>query len=132
VSAAPSTAGKEQPLAGVPLENTYWKLIRLGDTTVKAAKGQQEPHLILHPADKRVSGSTGCNRLIGSYTKEGDQLAFAQMAGTMMACVSGMEYEQAFREALGRVTRWRVDGEALSLSDASGRVLAEFESRYMR
>jgi heat shock protein HslJ len=79
-----------------------------------------------------VSGSGGCNRLTGTYTLEGDGLAFSQMAGTRMVCLGGMEQEQAFYDALGRAATWRVEGEQLELSDASGNVIARFEARYMK
>jgi Heat shock protein len=113
------------------LENTYWKLLRLGSTTVTVADNQREPHFVLHPSDKRVIGSGGCNRLTGSYQLESNKLTFSQMAGTMMACPSGMEHEQAFHDALRRAATWRIDGEKLELSDASGTVIAQFESRYL-
>jgi copper homeostasis protein (lipoprotein) len=124
--AADTAATQAQPT----LENTYWKLIRLGKTTVTAADNQREPYLILHPADQRVSGSGGCNQLTGTYELEGNRLTFSQMAGTRMACPSGMEHEQAFHDALGRAATWRIEEEKLELSDASGNVIARFESRY--
>ena len=57
-----------------PLENTYWKLTRLGDAPVTVASQQREPHFILNPESRRVGGSGGCNRLTGSYELHGDQL----------------------------------------------------------
>ena len=33
-----------------PLENTYWKLTRLGETAVTVAPKQREPHFILNPS----------------------------------------------------------------------------------
>ena len=106
------------------LENTYWKLMRLGS--------ELEPHFILQPDQKRVAGSGGCNRMMGSYTLDGSKLTFSQMAGTMMACAQGMDVERAFHAALPRVASWRVDGEKLELFDAEGASVAEFESRYMK
>ena len=114
------------------LENTYWKLTAFGTAAVVVADNQREPHFILHPDDKRVSGSGGCNRLAGTYTVEGNRLTFSRMAGTMMACPSGMEQERSFHDALGRAATWRIDGERLELSDATGKVIAQFESRYMK
>ena len=35
-----------------PLENTYWKLTRLGDTAVTVASQQREPHFILNPTSR--------------------------------------------------------------------------------
>jgi putative lipoprotein len=114
------------------LENTYWKLMRLGSDAVTVADNQREPHFILQSDQKRVAGSGGCNRMMGSYTLDGSKLTFSQMAGTMMACAQGMDVERAFHAALPRVASWRIDGEKLELFDAEGASVAEFESRYMK
>ena len=115
-----------------PLENTYWKLVELGGAAVVVAELQREPHFILHPADKRVSGSGGCNRVTGSYTLEADRLGFGRMAGTMMACAAGMETEGAFLDALQRVARARIKQQQLELLDAADSVLARFEAVHLR
>jgi putative lipoprotein len=107
-------------------ENIEWTLARLGGQPVTAGDKQRPPHLTMSSADKRVSGSGGCNRFTGSYTLAGDQLKFGHLAGTMMACVQGMELEQAFHEALGSTAAWRVTEQRLELLDASGTSLAQF------
>jgi uncharacterized lipoprotein YbaY/heat shock protein HslJ len=130
VSIAPGACSDGRPTA--TLENTYWKLMRLGSQPVTVADNQREPHFVLQSETKRVSGSGGCNRMMGSYTLDGDKLAFSQMAGTMMACPEGMDLEQAFHAALQKVAKWRIDGETLELFDAAGVSVAGFESRYMK
>ena len=82
--------------ATASLENTYWKLTRLGETPIRMASQQQEPHFVLNSESRRVNGSGGCNRLMGSYKLNADQLTFSEMAGTMMTCLEGMETEKAF------------------------------------
>ena len=115
-----------------PLENTYWKLTRLGDAPVTAASQQREPHFILNPESRHVSGSGGCNRLGGSYELHGDRLTFGQMAGTMMACPEGSDTEQAFLEALRQVHTWKITGQHLELFDTAGHQVARFEARHMQ
>jgi heat shock protein HslJ len=56
----------------------------------------------------------------------GDRITFSQMAGTMMACVQGMETEKAFLDALKQATRWKITGQQLELFDDTGRQLANF------
>ena len=114
------------------LEDTYWKLTTLRGKPVAVADPQREPHLILQPAQHRVAGSGGCNRLAGGYTLAGDRLTFGRMAGTMMACRDGMEQERAFLDALAEVARWRIDGQRLELTDPRGEVVARFEAVYLR
>jgi putative lipoprotein len=115
-----------------PLENTHWKLVRLGDTVVNVAEQQREPHLIFHPASRRVGGSGGCNRLTGSYERTDDRVAFGQMAGTLMTCPTGMDVEQKFLAALGQTTGVRITGKHLELLDAAGQVVADLEAVYVR
>jgi copper homeostasis protein (lipoprotein) len=115
--------------ANATLENTSWKLTGLGDSPVRAPSPQREAYFLLDPANHRVSGSGGCNRLAGSYELNGDQLKFGQMAGTMMACPEGMDTERAFLQSLGQVTRWKITGQSLELYDADGKVLAKFKAR---
>lgn len=129
VRAAPPANAESASTA--TLENTYWKLMQLGDQTVNVAS-EREPYLVLHSDEQRVAGFGGCNRLTGSYSLSGDDLRFSQMAGTMMACTEGMEHEQAFHDALGQVARWHIDGERLDLYDEAGKLVARFESRYMK
>jgi putative lipoprotein len=125
----PGTSGGDATEA---LENTYWKLTRLGDAPVIVASEQREPHLILNSETRRVAGSGGCNRLTGSYELNGDQLTLGQMAGTMMACLEGMETEKLFLEALKHVSRWTIAGQQLDLFDAAGNAVACFEARHSK
>jgi len=115
--------------AAATLENTDWKLVSVGDAPIHAASEQQEPHLLLNSDSHRVSGSGGCNRLVGSYEVRGNEITFSKMAGTMMACVSGMDTEKALQDALARTKSWRIEGRSLVLLDEKGQPLARFESR---
>jgi|SRR5882672_1909640 len=122
----------ERRVIDEPLENTYWRLAQLGDAPVRAAPNQREPHFILHPADRRVSGSGGCNSLTGSYERDGDRVTFGRMASTMMACLAGMETEKNFLAALQQARGARIKGLQLELLDASGSVLGRFEAVHFR
>jgi heat shock protein HslJ len=111
------------------LENTYWKLTHLGDVPVIAGEKLREPHLVLRSQDQRVGGSSGCNRLMGGYAREGEALAFSRLAGTRMACAEGMDTEQQFLAVLEQTKTWKIVGGHLELFDAGGRLLARFEAR---
>ena len=118
--------------ATADLENTYWKLTRLGDAAVLVGERQREPHLILRPGERRVGGFGGCNRLVGGYRLDGDALSFGQMAGTLMVCPDDVFVrERAFLDALGRTTRWTIIGTHLELFDTHGALLARFEQRLL-
>ena len=114
------------------LENTYWKLVRLRNEPIVIAPDQREPHIVPHAEDRRVAGSGGCNRLLGGYRLDDERIAFEGLASTMMACVAGMEQEQAFLDALRDATRWRVLGSHLELFGSDGALLARLEARHMK
>jgi hypothetical protein len=45
-----------------------------------------------------------------------------------MACIDGMELEQAFADALSRARGFRIIGAHFELVDADGALLARFEA----
>ncbi|MBB3331255.1 heat shock protein HslJ [Halomonas campaniensis] len=114
------------------LENTYWKLVTVGEHKAVVVDEAREAHLVLHAEDSRLAGSTGCNRMMGEYERDGDRLRFGQVATTMMACpgeVMGLERE--FLDALDAVASWQVEGETLTLVDGEGEVRARFEAVHL-
>ncbi|WP_197038273.1 META domain-containing protein [Billgrantia saliphila] len=124
-------ASMESPMHDEPLENTYWKLIRVGDVTAEAVDNQREAHFVLHAEENRLAGSTGCNRLAGSYRLENDSLRFGPLVTTRMACLEGAETEQVFLGALEAATTWQIEGQALTLEDADGETVAHFEAVHL-
>ncbi len=113
----------------VELENTYWKLTRLGEEPVYLGDQQREPYLVLQSGDGRVTGFGGCNQLTGSYSVDGSSIGFSEIASTMMACADGADTERTFSEALANARSWRMIGEHLDLFDGAGDLVARFEAR---
>ena len=109
---------------------TRWVLVGLGTTPVTAGTTAREPFMILtDDADRRITGSGGCNSMFGSYTLNGDVLTFGDIGATKMACDRGMNVETSLFSALSRVARWRIAGQHLELTDATGTTVARFEAR---
>src|SRR5271170_1361898 len=94
-------------------ETTEWKLTALGGNPVVLEEKQQAPSLTLLPEQMRAVGYGGCNRFTGSYVLAGEKLKFGTIAGTMMACLKGMDFESAFHQALPRVASWKINGQGL-------------------
>jgi heat shock protein HslJ len=111
-----------------PFERITWQLTALDGASVTAADERQAAYLHFDDGPpQRVTGSTGCNRLAGSYSLRGSGLQFGPLATTKMACADGMAQEQAFLAALAAVDGWRtLDRQVLELLDAQGEVLARF------
>ena len=114
--------------APTPLRSTYWKLVALNGKPAVAAKDQREPHLVLKGDELRVSGSGGCNNLMGGFEVDGDKLRFTQVASTMMMCPEGMAQETSFLKTLETVARYRISGDALTLADDKGKAVAKFRA----
>ncbi|MFB9147343.1 META domain-containing protein [Halomonas alkalicola] len=115
-----------------PLENTYWKLLTVGEREVVAIDEAREAHLVLHAEESRLAGSTGCNRMMGEYERDGDRLTFGRVATTVMACPgAAMALERELLDALGEVAGWQVDGETLTLVDDEGESRAHFEAVHL-
>jgi putative lipoprotein len=113
-----------------PLENTYWKLTEVTGQPARALPGEREAHLLL--LDGRASGNSGCNKLMGGYTRNGDALAIGPLASTRMACPPElMAQENALLDAYARATGFRIEGESLTLTRDDA-VLARFGARYFK
>lgn len=115
------------------LENSYWKLVELNGKPVAAFDHQQEAHIILRGGNPAaLSGSGGCNRLLGSYTLSGTTIDFSNTAMTMMACAEGMDTEQAFVRTLEGKKSWVINGDTLILTDQQKKTVARFRAVYLR
>jgi len=120
-SAIAATAPAQPPLVG-----THWKLKELtGQTITRTPPQQQDITLLLDGG--RVSGNSGCNRMMGAYGTNGSStLMFSQFAGTMMACQpADMELEQQVLKRLSTVNGYRYDGQDLLLT-SDGVVVARY------
>ncbi|WP_417070010.1 META domain-containing protein [Niveibacterium terrae] len=113
--------------AGAGLFATRWNLRAIDAKPLEAREGRNAPHLVID-GQGRLSGSGGCNRLMGSYRLEGSVVRFGPVATTMMACLSGGADEKRFLAALARVVHWRAEKGVLSLSDAQGREILRFSA----
>lgn len=114
------------------LVNTYWKLVEVGGTPAVVADNRHEAHLILQLDDHRLVGSTGCNRLVGTYQLAGDRLTFSPAATTMMLCPDElMRQERAVTAALAATSSYRIAGQVLELLDGSA-VVVRLEAQYLR
>lgn len=124
-----NAAGQTTPRAHTPLEGSHWTLTELEGQPVAPSTGAHAAYLQLIAEGKRVAGSSGCNRLIGTYDKTGSDLKFHPIATTMMAC-SGplMEQENKLNHALNATRRYRIKGNTLVLFDGKTTV-AKFKAQ---
>jgi heat shock protein HslJ len=124
VLAACATAGRT---ASPSLEEIYWRLVELNGRPAVNNAGELRAHLRFTRDSARVVGSTGCNRLTGTFTRNGTTLRFGPTATTRMACLDSRlnVQERTLLAALQGTARHEVAGDTLSLIGPSG-VLARF------
>jgi copper homeostasis protein (lipoprotein) len=107
-------AAVQMACAAAPtLRGTTWVL------SPKAEAGNT-PTLVFDTAQLRVSGQAQCNRIMGSFTVDGDKLSLGQVVSTRRACYPDDGSEQRFLQALSQVQRWRIEGGELLLFGAEG------------
>ena len=110
-----------------PIEGPVWRLVQLGDEPIAAGGDAQ---LQFDRNSGRVSGSGGCNRVTGSFTRAGVSLKLGQMAATRMACADPVRgaNEAQFLSALQSTASYRLAPGRLALLDAGGRTVALLSS----
>jgi heat shock protein HslJ len=118
----PAPAPRAQPT----LRGTAWKLqaLQTADGPTLIQPPGRPPELLLATDSERLSGNSGCNRVLGGFQLAGDQLRFSQLISTKMACAADvMAFEQQYLKALEQVRQWSIDKRSLLLQDGVGRSL---------
>jgi putative lipoprotein len=96
--------GVSLPASG--LAGTAWRVTEIAGAAADATSDAT----LRFDAGGFVSGSTGCNKFTGSAVFEADQLTFAPLATTRLACAPElMAQEQRFLGAIQDVRRFAID-----------------------
>ena len=115
------------PSGGSELLYKYqWNLTEIEAQTFNISTGNP-PHLLFFPGKiNTVSGSTGCNKLKGSFELSNENLIkFSPLATTKMAC-AGDNVESKFLDALSKADNWRIINDQLLLSNGK-KVMMKFK-----
>lgn len=115
------------------LRGTYWKLVSLENRPVQEIKNPLEPHLIFatYAPLGSIYGFGSCNRIMGRFELDGQNLRLIRLGGSMMPCPA-FEQEQRFLQLLQRVRSYRISGNHLELLDPAGEVAARFRGKILR
>ena len=99
----------------IPLGDTDWTLIELDGEPVEL-EGGHAPTLRLDLEESRVDGSTGVNRLLGTFALDEFALRFGPLATTLMAGPEdAMALERRFLAALAQVSTYSLTERSLVL-----------------
>lgn len=77
----------------------------------------------------QLGGSAGCNHYFGTYAADGSTFTVKGIGSTLMACLDPgvMDQESRYLSLLGSAATFRIDGDRLAISDATGTVILIFE-----
>jgi len=111
------------------LHGTTWHLKSLGLTTPVAFS--DAANIVFENNHHRISGSAGCNRMIGMYQAHASLIRIGPAVGlTRMMCPPEiMKHEAAFVAALEHARHWKIHDNVLDLFDEHNTLLATFEAK---
>lgn len=112
-----------------PLFDTHWELATLRGQDIPSAV-QEKPWFVLR-RDGTVSGFAGCNSFSGTYTLEGLQLRFNELASTLRGCLDPA-MNDSLVEVLRDVDNYTRSSNTLSLNRARMAPLAQLEASVPR
>lgn len=107
-----------------------WRLVEIAGQPAVGAGTGKAAFLRFEPDSGRVVGSTGCNRLSGTFTRNGAELKFGPAITTKMACLDAgvMQQETELLGVLEATRAHEIAGDTLSLTGEGG-TLARFAGK---
>lgn len=115
-------AACDMPAGTAPmLTGAEWQVADIAGRGVVA----DSPATLQFMADGTLAGNASCNRLIGSYERDGNALNVTPAGTTMMACAPAlMAQERTLLDLLPSVTGYAIDTTgALILSTRAGQTI---------
>ncbi|MCZ7667807.1 MAG: META domain-containing protein [Chloroflexi bacterium] len=115
-----------------PLANTNWQLTSYADGSgamVVPIAGTQLTAAFTN--NGHINGNAGCNTYDGLYTVNNSALAINNMAVGRLACMDPagiMEQEAQYIQLLQRSATYEMGSNQLTIRDAQGQVLLQFQS----
>lgn len=120
---------RAQP-ASPRIENVRWALVSLDGQPLPPQDAASTPYFVLNADGNRVTGSGGCNQLVGTYALNGQALQMLRgPRRDLQVCANDMERERAFMFALATTEQWAMQGTRLRLLDRLGAQVALLEAR---
>lgn len=108
---------------GHALSGTSWTVVELSGEPTQDPKPR-----VSFGVDGRVSGTTGVNRLVGTYAVDADGLLDLKGATTLMAGPeAAMRQESSFLAAVGAPAPFRLTADRLELVAPDGSVSVALE-----
>ena len=109
------------------LANTNWSLVSINGQAPIAGRAVT----LSFQSGIQLVGDSGCNGYGGHYQVNGSTIAVDQLVSTMRACAEQPlnDQEAAFQKALGAAAQFNVQGDRLTLKDATGGQVLVFQKQ---
>lgn len=126
-----SSCGSTKNVATVSTINGEWNIIEINGASVVPAPGQEFPFIAFNAEDGTVYGSTGCNRLTGSFDVKAEpgSLDLGALGSTRMMCPD-MTVEDNLLAAFSKVKGYKSLGkELVALCTGSDKPIVVLQKR---
>ena len=102
-----------------------------GNWEVISLKGQSDlninPTFVIVLRNLKISGFSGCNYFLGSFTMDNNEISFGNTTGTKSLCPE-MEIENLFVETLSKVNSYRFTEHYLEFLSESDDIIMRMKS----
>jgi heat shock protein HslJ len=112
-----------------PLVDTVWVLQSMGEPNNPTAVESGVIITAIFSEEGNLSGLSGCNNYVASYTLQDNQIEIQQAVSTLRACTQGMEQEAAYLEALASAETYQIKGASLEITYDGGAGVLVYTSR---
>ena len=118
--------GLSMQMYGQEILDKEWVVVKIEKEKI-TTEAEKVPWIKL--SEGRISGFSGCNRLMGSYSLEGKMLTFSQLGGTKMFCFDTQELEDRFMKTVAKTNFWKYKRGKLCLFDKNKTVIMIFKMK---
>ena len=112
-----------------PLVDTVWVLEKMGNPDNPTSLESGMIITAIFSEEGNLSGSSGCNNYVASYTLQDNQIKIQQAVSTLRACTMGMEQETAYLKALESAETYQIIGAKLEITYDGGAGVLVYTSR---
>jgi heat shock protein HslJ len=93
-----------------------WTLTSYGTTETQSSALADVEATLTFNEDGTLVGTSGCNEFSGTYTVDGNEIAFSEIISTLMLCDTPlMGQEEAMYQMLSELTAYRIEANTLSI-----------------
>jgi len=114
-----------------PLVDTIWVLTGYGNPENLVPSEAGVMSTLIFASDGRLSGNAGCNNYSAEYSLDGTQMTMGLPISNRMACIKGMDQEQAFLQLLEAAQSYRLGVNALEIMIAGGTKVMRFSAQHL-